>query len=141
MRAALLLALAILAGCTTVTTPRKAPPSGLGSISGKILYPSEVVPQMRICAIPAGQAPLCIENPAGQTSYRIDRLAAGQYTVLVSLSEGDIRKGGHVHQVQCIRAPCPAQPMTVTLEAGTDAQGVDITGFFAEGDPFPSIPR
>jgi hypothetical protein len=134
----LLLALVALAGCAGTGGTRSG---GTGSISGKIAYPSELTPAMRICALPAaGAAPVCIDSAAGQTAYRIERLAAGDYQLVARLNEGEMRVGGHMQPVQCVRAPCPDLLKTVSLAAGARLTGIDLNEFYAARADFPPLP-
>ena len=136
----LLVSLAVLAGCSAGMTSHRDAPGASASISGLIAYPSEVVPAMRVCAMPAQGSPSCIDHAAGDQRYRIGHLAAGSYNVVAWLSEGDMRVGGHVQPVQCIRAPCPDMLKSVVVAEGADASGVDITGFYPTRADFPSRP-
>lgn len=138
MRIVLLLSLSVLAGCSGAGGFRVDRASG--SISGRIAYPSEVTPAMRICAVSALAPATCTSSAAGSSHYRLGHLPAGDYQVVAKLSEGDMRVGGHVQQVQCIRAPCPEQPRTVTVAAGADLVGIDLNGFYAAREDFPAIP-
>jgi len=127
----------LLAGCSSLPS---SPPAG-GSISGQIAYPSESTPDMRICAIAQeATAHACTQAEAGAGSYRIANLPAGNYVIVAQLHEGDMRVGGHTHQVQCIRAPCPAQLQAVSVAPGAAVTGVDINEFYAARDDFPSMP-
>ena len=72
--------------------------------------------------------------------YRIEHLPADDYIVLADTGRaGPFRSGGHLQQVQCIRAPCPAMPATVTVATGAHVGGVDIGDFTAGRDDLPSI--
>ena len=112
-----------------------------GMIEGDIRHPAHVIPSMRICAIGTGErAPrVCVETRRDQSTYRIDGLAPGDYTVIAAGS-GLYRIGGHVQQVQCIRAPCPDLPATVTVAAGATVSGIHINGFYEQRDDFPAMP-
>ena len=92
-----------LAGVGTRVDP-KAPK---GAIGGQIQYPQGVAPAMRICAI-TGVAQRCIDSPAGRTLYRIGELPDGAYQVVARVDDAQLPVAGHVQQLQCIRAPCPA---------------------------------
>lgn len=127
-----------LTACTSVDGGRSA--RGNASISGKIAYPSEVTPAMRICAIRSGAQPICRDSAAGSTHYRFRQLPAGDYQIVAKLSEGDMRVGGHMQQVQCIRAPCPAQLLTVSVAAGAELTGIDLNEFYPAREDFPPIP-
>ena len=112
-----------------------------GTIEGGIQHPAHVIPPMRICAIGSGQGAtrVCVETRRDQSTYRIDDLVPGDYTVIAAGS-GLYRIAGHVQQVQCIRAPCPDMPATVTVAAGATVSGIDINGFYERRDDFPMMP-
>jgi hypothetical protein len=138
MRALILFPILLLAACAGTDTSRVD--RGRASISGKIAYPSEVTPSMRICAVRDGAPPTCTASPAGSKRYRLEHLPAGDYQIVAKLSEGDMRVGGHVQPVQCIRAPCPEQLKTVTVAAGAELDDIDLNGFYAARDDFPTLP-
>jgi hypothetical protein len=137
MRTLTCFSLLLLAGCSSLQTAQ----TRSGSISGKIAYPSETTPDMRICAVQqSGSLRTCMQVKAGDTDYRIEHLAPADYLVVAQLHEGDMRVGGHMYQVQCIRAPCPAHLQAVTVAAGAAVTGVDINDFYAAMDDFPDVP-
>jgi hypothetical protein len=129
--------LLLLAGCSSM--PASRTPSG--SISGKIAYPSESTPDMRICAIQDnGPLHACTRTRAGDSEYRIAPLPAADYVIVAQMNEGDMRVGGHVYQVQCIRAPCPAQLQAVTVAPGAAVAGIDVNEFYSARSDFPALP-
>jgi hypothetical protein len=131
--------------------PPSAPRTG-GAIEGRILHPAHAaqantIPAMRICAIGSG-APeqakrVCVRTRAGQAAYRIDGLPADDYIVVAHASDHSplYRVGGHMRQMQCIRAPCPSMPATVTVGEGARIAGVDLNEFFAAREDFPALPE
>lgn len=133
-----LASLAILSGCAAAPSPRPGP--GGASLSGLIRYPSEGAPAMRICALPAQGTASCVNTVDGQRDYRISQLAGGEYRIVAALVEGEMRVGGYVAQVQCIRAPCPPMLKTVVLPAGSDLTGIDLNGFYPAREDFPPVP-
>ena len=115
-----------------------------GTIAGRIAYDDGAAPALRICAIgsgdPATSRHVCTTTAAGATEYRITGLPADDYGVFAWTRSGPSRVGGHVQQVQCIRAPCPPMPMDVTVGSGARVDGVDLNGFFDRRDDFPPMP-
>jgi hypothetical protein len=112
-----------------------------GSIRGAIRYPDDAAPAMRICAIhDQGAIHGCVETAAGARSYRIDNLPAADYVVIARTSTGALRAGGHVQQVQCIRAPCPEMPAQVFVAGGAELTDIDINGFYPAREDFPQMP-
>ena len=141
MRGLLLVSLGVLvalSGCAAAPSPR--PDHAGASLSGLVRYPSEGAPAMRICALPTQGTATCMNTVDGQHDYRISGLAGGEYRVVAALSEGDMRVGGHVAEVQCIRAPCPPMLKTVVLPDGADLTGIDINGFYPPRADFPTLP-
>jgi hypothetical protein len=116
-----------------------------GAIEGRILHPAHVIPPMRICAIGSG-APnearrICIETRRDQSRYRIEGLPADDYIVIAE-TDGRIpmyRVGGHMQPVQCIRAPCPEMPKTVTVGENAVVDGIDLNVFYDTREDFPSL--
>lgn len=127
--------------------PSSATPTSAGktgAIEGRILHPAHVVPALRICAIGSG-APtdakrICIDTRPAEDRYRIDGLPPDDYVVIAAAGKGLYRIGGHVQPVQCIRAPCPDMPASVTVAAGATVADIDINGFYEKRDDFPAIP-
>lgn len=115
-----------------------------GTIAGAIAYDAGPAPALRICAIgsgdPAEATQRCVRTAAGATRYRIDGLPADDYSVFAWTTTSPPRVGGHVEQVQCIRAPCPPMPAGVTLGSGAKVDGVDLNGFYDQRDDFPPMP-
>lgn len=112
-----------------------------GSIRGAIRYPDGDAPAMRICAIhDQGAIHGCVETAAGARSYRIDHLTAADYVVIAQPHTGTLRAGGHVQQVQCIRAPCPDLPAQVFVAGGAQLTEIDINGFYPAREDFPPMP-
>lgn len=141
-------------GCAQSGSRVDAPASGsattasatTGSIAGHIQHPAHAIPAMRICAIgsgaPAEATRICVRTQRGQGRYRIDGLPADDYVVIAETSDGTAlyRVGGHMQQVQCIRAPCPEMPKSVTVTPGATVDGIDLNGFYDRRDDFPALP-
>ena len=128
---------------TTKPAPATRSAAG-GSIAGRIAYDAGPAPAMRICAIgsgdPADAAARCVRTAAGATAYRIDGLGDDDYNVFAWTTTSPPRVGGHVRQVQCIRAPCPPMPESVTVAGGARVDGVDLDGFYDRREDFPPPP-
>lgn len=139
------IALALTAtGCAGSENRSAAVPvktAATGAIEGGIQHPAHATPSMRICAI--GDAPsvhVCTRTPAHQSHYRIDGVPPGEYQVFATADNPLYPVGGHVQSVQCIRAPCPSMPASVTVTAGATTTGVDLNGFYDKRDDFPAMP-
>ena len=136
--------LAVLLAALSVPAPapeggtRLDPKAPKGALGGNIQYPSGVAPAMRICAIGSAQQ-RCIDSPAGRTLYRIGELPDGDYQVVARVEDPKLPVAGHVHEVQCIRAPCPAQLVTLQIVQGKDIATAHLNGFYAERSDFPVL--
>lgn len=128
----------------TTPAPATTRSSTGGMITGRIAYDDGAAPALRICAIgsgdPATSRHVCTTTAAGATEYRLTGVPADDYGVFAWTRSGPSRVGGHVQQVQCIRAPCPPMPMDVTVGSGARVDGVDLNGFFDSRDDFPAMP-
>ncbi|MFZ5637830.1 MAG: carboxypeptidase-like regulatory domain-containing protein [Pseudomonadota bacterium] len=138
---ALAAALLSASGCAQ-SGPRAQPATG--AIEGHILHPAHAIPAMRICAIAAG-APaqadrVCVSTRSSQGRYRIAGLPPGDYTVIAVAENAHYPVGGHMQQVQCIRAPCPEMPKTVTVAPGARVVDIDLNGFYERREDFPALP-
>ena len=118
-----------------------------GSIEGHIAHPAHVIPSMRVCAIGSGESAksICVRTGRDQGRYRIDGVVPGDYIVISASvtgagGDGMYRIGGHVQQVQCIRAPCPEMPVSLHVAPGAQLTGIDINGFYDQRDDFPPLP-
>lgn len=130
----------LLAGCATAAD---IPQPATGSIEGVIQHPAHVVPAMRICALQTaqpGEPHRCTNTRASDDTYRIDGLPPGEYQVFAEAARGMYRHGGHMQAVQCIRAPCPDQPKTIKVTAGSRLDGIDLTFFDEARADFPALP-
>lgn len=128
----------------TTPAPATTRSSTGGMITGRIAYDDGAAPALRICAIgsgdPATSRHVCTTTAAGATEYRLTGVPADDYGVFAWTRSGPSRVGGHVQQVQCIRAPCPPMPMDVTVGSGARVDGVDLNGFYDSRDDFPPMP-
>jgi hypothetical protein len=55
------------------------------------------------------------------------------------VDDASLPVAGHVHEVQCIRAPCPAQLATLEVVQGKEIATADLNGFYAERPDFPLL--
>ncbi len=148
-RLACLLALSVIASGCVGAEPRATDARNdsrnnpqTGSIEGHIAHPAHVIPAMRICAIGSGESAksVCVRTRRGQGSYRIDGVVPGDYIVIGAGGDSLYHIGGHIQQVQCIRAPCPEMPVSLSLSPGAHLTGIDINGFYDQRDDFPPLP-
>lgn len=135
-----MLALVACAINTPDTTAGKA--KDIGSIGGIIQYPGKTIPSMRICAFNTEtHKTVCVKIKAGQSKYRIANLAAAEYQIIAEIQQGKMKIAGHMLQVQCIRAPCPALLNSVSLQTGQALDEIHLNGFYESREDFPMLPE
>jgi hypothetical protein len=139
--ALLIFAIVACVGSTTsVAASNKIKDSG--SIAGVIHYPGKQIPSMRVCAFNTEtKATSCIKTKEGQTNYFIKSLPVAEYYILADIAQGELKVGGHMLQVQCIRAPCPALLKSLKLKARQKMVGVDLNNFYQSREDFPLLPK
>ncbi len=130
--------------CVAQSGGRTGAPSGTGGIGGAIAFADGAAPALRICALGEADARgviprRCVDTQAGARAYRIDGLAPGAYSVLAESRDARRLSGGHLQQVQCIRAPCPEMPATVNVTAGAATDDIVVGGFQAHRDDLPAL--
>ena len=108
---------------------------GLGSISGTLAFPSEVLPAQRVCAISLkDDKEYCQETTLGAASFAIPA-PSGDYWVYASLEDDVTGKRAYWSEfVRCgLEAACKDHtPVTVTVKPGETAQA-DPQDWYAVG--------
>lgn len=116
-----------------------------GGIEGRLAYPAESSPALRIVAfqVATGQY-YVVETTAGQTFYRLEGLPEGKYNVVAYTlgSEGVAAglAGGYTQAVLCGMGPeCTEHGLVdVIVFEGEITPGVDILDWFQPN--FPPMP-
>ena len=140
-RASLILLMIVFTACAANTGTSATKPIGASTVAGLIQFPGKVVPAMRICALNTQtKAISCVKTKAGQTKYLIKGLVAAEYQILANVKDNELRVGGHMLQVQCIRAPCPALLNSVLLKAKESKTAIHLNGFYRSREDFPTLP-
>jgi hypothetical protein len=117
-----------------------------GSISGKLSYPSEFLPPMRVCAIAVDGASRfgCVSTRENQRAYRIDNLAPATYYVLAYVKDGGVHStGAFTRAVRCgVGQPrcTDGSLIPVTLGEGNSITGVDPGDFYSASGGWPKEP-
>lgn len=119
---------------TPTPTPRPT-----GSLSGKLGYPSEGIPPLRIVAFNTLTGEYYWQNTVtNQSSYRFDELPVGNYRVLAYVIAQPSRTfyAGYSEFVTCgLMASCPSHALkTVEVKAGQETGNVDPIDWYAS-DP------
>lgn len=132
-----------------VTPPATSPaaPGIAGAITGKLGYPSDFIPALRIYAIDA-IAPgryRVVHTAQNQQSYQIAGVAPGTYFVYASaysLVQPDTLGGAYTKAVPCgLNAGCNDHtPIAVQVRPGAVADGVDVRDWNAPPGSYPKPP-
>ena len=109
----------------------------LALVSGRLSYPSEYIPAMRVCAVQVSDPGygICVETPPYQRTYTLE-VRPGQWWVLAwprdTGTAGD--PGAYTEAVSCLaegRAGCDDGRLRVLdLAAGQQQDGVDILDWY-----------
>ncbi len=133
------------ATATLSTTPMSAFPA-TGMIAGRLSYPSEFIPPLRVAAFNSSDGSFnYTDTSAGQSTYQIE-VPAGTYTVVAyTLGGGGVPSGlagGYTQMVPCgLTASCTDHTLIqVTVAAGATVSGIDPGDWYALSGTFPPRP-
>ena len=121
--------------------PGPAPSGGTGSIVGKLSYPSEFIPPLRVFAFQVGsQTYFFVDTLENQGTYQIDGLPAGYYQVVAYTAGG--LASGYTQAVPCgLSIDCTDHTLIeVPVNIGQVATGVDPGDWYAPDGTFPPAP-
>jgi hypothetical protein len=135
--------------CDWYISPSEIPyPPGInynqihGSISGKLGYPSEIIPAMTIVATNQTTNQFYfVETILNDSVYKIEHLPPGSYQVVAYLLGEDI-SGGYSEFVPCgLSVDCSDHSLiTFQVTAGQETAGIDPLDFYAPPGTFPPNP-
>lgn len=129
------------AGSPATGTPASPAPEA-GSISGKLSYPSEFIPPLRVAAFNIfDQSYRYVDTIQNQSTYQITGLAPGKYHVVAYVMDGSLA-GGYTPAVACgLSADCTDHSLIeVTVLAGADTPNIDPGDWYAPEGAFPPMP-
>jgi hypothetical protein len=113
-----------------------------GSINGKLSYPSEFIPPLRVVAINTGDnQAYYVDTVENQTTYQIDNLPPGNYHVIAYYAEMGLA-GGYTQFVLCgLKAECTDHTLIdVNVAAGQVASEINPQDWYAPAEAFPPNP-
>jgi len=119
-----------------------APSANTGSISGKLSYPSEGIPQLQIVAFHQdSEAFYSIETTPNQLTFQINDIPSGVYIVVAYLS-GEEYAGGYTQAVLCgLSLDCTDHSLVpVLVDPGLDSADVDLMDWYAPQGTYPPNP-
>ncbi len=126
----------------TVAAPETETPAVQpGTITGKLSYPAEGIPPLRIVAFEVGGDHYhYILTLANQDTYTFE-LPAGVYHIVAYTLDGS-SAGGYTQMVPCgLQAGCEDHSLIpVTVTSGTITSGIDPGDWYVSSDAFPAMP-
>ena len=119
-----------------------APAAASGGISGRLSYPSEYLPPMRVCAFELAEAtPYCVRTGKGQAQYRLEGVPPGDYLVLAFPQEADALPGGYTGCIQDLSAACRDHDLQpVVVAPGRTTLDIDPADYYADAADWPQEP-
>jgi len=130
----------------TIALPTEIPTSELtaqvGSVSGKLSFPSEGVPPLRVIAFNINSGYYYyVETAANQSNYQINNLPPGTYHVVAYVMDGNFA-GGYSQAVPCgLAVGCDDHSLIdIQLAAGQDVTNADPGDWYAPDNSFPQDP-
>lgn len=117
--------------------------AGAGSISGKLLYPSEGIPALLIVAYRLDIVQVfSVKTAQGQNTYTIGNLPVGTYNVVAYQITGD-QAGGYSAAVPCgLSSSCTDHTLLgVIVSAGADTPNITPGDWYAPDGAFPPKPN
>ncbi len=119
-------------------------PEGTGSISGRLGFPGEVVPDLQIVVFddPTRQTYYIDIEGGNVRTYKMWGLPPGRYTVF-AYDNTTGQAGGFTQAVLCgLNAQCTDHtPVVIEVVAGQDTANVDLTDWYAPPGVFPNNPN
>ena len=113
-----------------------------GSVTGKLEYPSEFIPPLRVVAFNQNHGTyFWVDTAQNQQYYEIKGLTPGDYTV-VAYYRGTDMTGGYTTFVVCGFAPgCNNHSLNIVhIDAGTNAVNINPNDWYAPVGAFPPDP-
>ena len=113
-----------------------------GSIAGTLSYPSEMIPPLQVIAFDVDNQNwtmiLTVEN---QSTFQIDNLPPGEYTVVAYVA-GDDFGGGYTAAVPCgLSVDCEDHSLiAVLVQSGQVTDGIQPHDWYAPEGAFPDNP-
>ena len=120
-------------------------PETNGQITGKLMYPSEVIPALRIVAFRSGSNDfLEVETKPNSNSYTIKDVPPGLYTIVAYVLDGPAGlSGGYSRAVPCgLSVQCADHTLIeVEVRAGETLTNIDPVDWYAPEGSFPEDPK
>jgi hypothetical protein len=125
--------------------PTATPTPALGSISGSLMYPAEILPSLAIYALSTADAHTFyhIQTAAGDNTYSITGIPSGTYHVVAYSDVGSPGlAGGYTRAVPCgLSVSCNDHTLIdVMVHPGEAVTGIGPNDWYAPEGTFPPKP-
>jgi hypothetical protein len=118
-----------------------------GSISGKLSYPSDHIPPLRLVAenVETGEY-VSMEVPSNTSEYKMENVPPGRYRLVAYLMSAPTGKpalaGGYSQMVPCgLQASCEDHSLIIfEVQAGEESTSIDPGDWYASPGTFPPDP-
>lgn len=127
---------------TPIPTYTVSPTPEPGTISGRLSYPSDFIPPLRVVAFEVGGYNYrYVDTQQDQNVYHITGLRPGIYHVVAYTLDGALA-GGYTQAVPCgLSTGCNDHSLIdVAVEAGKDTPFINPADWYAPEGTFPPIP-
>lgn len=130
-------------GHGTEEVPTEYPDTG--TITGKLSYPAETIPPLRVVAFNIDTGEYFSTDVSDNPEYTLDAVPGGKYHVvayLVKPNGGQVLSGGYSQAVPCGLAVSCTDHSLITFEvkAGETVQNINPGDWYAGKDAFPPDP-
>ena len=141
------------AGASRLAAPTRTPPAptatarGLGAISGRLGYPSDLIPPQTLYAIDISAPPnyRVLHTERDQQRFTLAGLAPGPYILVAFVTSDSLGaiSGSYTRFVTCgLSASCTDHtPIAVVVRAGETTSDVDVLDWYAPPGTLPARPR
>jgi hypothetical protein len=135
-----------LSDAATATAKASHTQTSTGTIVGKLSYPADSLPPMRIAAFDVATGKVTsIDTVAGQSTYSLDLPVGTYHIVAYSIASGSFPggiAGGYTNAVPCgLAAECADHTLIdVTVTAGVTLPDINPGDFYGVDGTFPPMP-
>jgi len=134
---------------TEAIVPTAPEAAATGSISGKLSYPSDFIPALRIVAFEVVNDNMTgnwysVDSEMNQFTYQMDNLPEGKYYVVAYIRDADENslRAGYTPFVPCgLSVSCTDHSLiAVEVKNGSMTEGVDPGDWYVDPSNFPPDP-
>lgn len=130
---------------TNPNTPSVKPKNNMGKVSGRLSYPSEMIPELLIVAFNSQNLEEYeyIKTGINQSDYELELPKGTYFLVSYVADESGNYGGGYTNAVACgLSVECEDHSLVeVEVNKDTVIQNIDLTDWYAPENTFPDKPN